>query len=119
MRASRWPASLSRARELAELVRAGVVAGRGVLRWNDHLSELLLSRDPALVAELARARLAPLAQVREHAAQTSRGAEAQSAWDRRFDSYASQHPDLAEELRAHRHAAGAKGGRSARASASK
>lgn len=72
------PASLSRARELAELVRSGVVSGQGVLRWNDHLPELLLSRDTALVAEMARARLAPLEGMR--APQRERMADTLLAW---------------------------------------
>jgi DNA-binding PucR family transcriptional regulator len=72
------PTSLSRARELAELVRTGVVAGSGVLRWSDHLPELLLSRDTALVAELARVRLAPLAGMR--APQRERMADTLLAW---------------------------------------
>lgn len=72
------PASLARARELAELARAGVVSGRGVLRWSDHLPELLLSRDTALVAELARTRLAPLAGMREP--QRERMADTLLAW---------------------------------------
>ncbi|WP_017583826.1 PucR family transcriptional regulator [Nocardiopsis valliformis] len=72
------PASLSRARELAELVRNGVVAGPGILRWSDHLPELLLSRDTALVAELARVRLAPLAGMRTP--QRERMADTLLAW---------------------------------------
>ncbi|WP_017545303.1 PucR family transcriptional regulator [Nocardiopsis prasina] len=72
------PASLSRARELAELARAGVVSGQGVLRWSDHLPELLLSRDTALVAELARVRLAPLSAMREQ--QRERMADTLLAW---------------------------------------
>ena len=72
------PASLARARELAELVRTGVVAESGVLRWSDHLPELLLSRDTALVAELARVRLAPLAGMR--APQRERMADTLLAW---------------------------------------
>ncbi|WP_017589059.1 PucR family transcriptional regulator [Nocardiopsis ganjiahuensis] len=72
------PASLSRARELAELVRTGVVPGSGVLRWGDHLPELLLSRDTALVAEMARTRLAPLEGMR--APQRERMADTLLAW---------------------------------------
>lgn len=72
------PASLSRARELAELVRTGAVSGPGVLRWNDHLPELLLSRDTDLVSEMARARLAPLEGMR--APQRERMADTLLAW---------------------------------------
>lgn len=56
--------SLERARDLAELVRTGVVPGEGVVRWADHLPALVLSRDTGLVAEMARIRLAPLAHLR-------------------------------------------------------
>ena len=72
------PASLARARELAELARCGVVSGPGVLRWSDHLPELLLSRDTAMVAELTRSRLAPLAGMREP--QRERMADTLLAW---------------------------------------
>lgn len=72
------PRSLSRARELSELVRSGAVSGSGVLRWGDHLFELLLSRDTGLVAELARARLAPLDGMRPP--QRERMADTLLAW---------------------------------------
>ncbi|GAB3707988.1 PucR family transcriptional regulator [Nocardiopsis oceani] len=72
------PRSLSRARELSELVRSGAVSGSGVLRWGDHLFELLLSRDTGLVAELARARLAPLDGMR--LPQRERMADTLLAW---------------------------------------
>ncbi|MGW9349281.1 helix-turn-helix domain-containing protein [Nocardiopsis flavescens] len=62
----RAPESLERARELAELVRSGAVPGRGLVRWDDHLLTLLLSRNAALVSEMTRARLAPLAGLRPH-----------------------------------------------------
>ncbi|WP_049576030.1 CdaR family transcriptional regulator [Nocardiopsis sp. SBT366] len=89
------PASLSRARELAELARAGVVSGQGVLRWSDHLPALLLSRDTALVAELARVRLAPLAGMREQ--QRERMADTLLAWlESGFNAN-----EAAERLRVH------------------
>ena len=72
------PRSLSRARELSELVRSGAVSGAGVLRWGDHLLELLLSRDTGLLAELTRARLAPLEGMR--APQRERMADTLLAW---------------------------------------
>ncbi|WAE74923.1 helix-turn-helix domain-containing protein [Streptomonospora nanhaiensis] len=74
----RVPVSLARARDLAELVRAGLVTGGGVLRWSDHLPALLLTRDPALVGEMARTRLAPLAGLR--APQRERMADTLLAW---------------------------------------
>lgn len=74
----RVPESLERARELAELVRSGAVPGRGLVRWDDHLLVLLLSRDTALVSAMARARLAPLAGLRPH--QRERMAQTLLAW---------------------------------------
>jgi hypothetical protein len=72
------PLSLARARDLAELVRTGVVPGGGVVRWGDHLPALLLSRDPGLVAEMTRSRLAPLAPLRP--SQRERMADTLLAW---------------------------------------
>ncbi|WP_116247313.1 CdaR family transcriptional regulator [Nocardiopsis sp. FIRDI 009] len=72
------PVSLSRARDLADLVRAGVVPGGGVVRWVDHLSTLLLSRDPDLLAELASRRLAPITRLRSP--QRDRMADTLLAW---------------------------------------
>lgn len=60
----RAPESLGRARDLAELVGAGLVSGEDVVRWDDHLPELLLSRDTGLVGAMARSRLAPLSPLR-------------------------------------------------------
>ncbi|MFF8767639.1 PucR family transcriptional regulator [Nocardiopsis dassonvillei] len=74
----RAPLSLARARDLAELVRTGVVPGGGVVRWGDHLPALLLSRDPGLVAEMTRSRLAPLAPLRPP--QRERMADTLLAW---------------------------------------
>ncbi|OLT25046.1 PucR family transcriptional regulator [Nocardiopsis sp. CNR-923] len=74
----RAPVSLARARRLAALVRAGVVPGGGVVRWSDHLSTLLLAHDTALVAELARERLAPLERLRQP--QRDRMADTLLAW---------------------------------------
>ncbi|MFE0268602.1 PucR family transcriptional regulator [Nocardiopsis alba] len=70
--------SLSRARELAELVRSGAIPGAGLSRWDDHLSELLLSRDTALVAAMARRLLAPLRGMR--GPQRDRMADTLLAW---------------------------------------
>ncbi|NKY98085.1 helix-turn-helix domain-containing protein [Nocardiopsis alborubida] len=74
----RAPVSLARAQDLAELVRTGVVPGGGVVRWDDHLPALLLSRDRELVAEMARSRLAPLAPLRPP--QRERMADTLLAW---------------------------------------
>lgn len=75
---ARAPESLERARELAELVRTRMVPASGVLRWGDHLTELLLSRDTELVAAMARRRLAPLSGMREP--QRGRMADTLLAW---------------------------------------
>ncbi|MEV2276615.1 helix-turn-helix domain-containing protein [Nocardiopsis sp. NPDC049922] len=89
------PVSLTRARQLADLVRAGVVPGGGVVRWGDHLSTLLLARDTALVAELARERLAPMARLR--APQRDRMADTLLAWlESGFNAN-----EAAERLRVH------------------
>src|SRR5699024_8058942 len=72
------PESLSRARDLAQLVRRGVIEATGVVRWGDHLPALLLTQDTALVTAMARSRLAPLTRLREQ--QREPIAETLSAW---------------------------------------
>ena len=72
------PESLERARELVGLVRSGAVPGRGLVRWDDHLLVLLLSRDTALLSAMSRARLAPLAGLRPH--ERERLAQTLLAW---------------------------------------
>lgn len=74
----RAPESLARARDLAELVRTGVVSGGDMVRWGDHLPALLLTRDTGLVAEMVRSRLAPLAELRQP--QRERMADTLLAW---------------------------------------
>jgi DNA-binding CsgD family transcriptional regulator len=91
----RVPESLERARELAELVRSGTVPGEGLVRWDDHLLALLLSRDTALVSAMARARLAPLAGLRPH--QRERMAQTLLAWL----EAGSNANEAAERLRIH------------------
>ncbi|CAL9567223.1 hypothetical protein SUDANB121_04783 [Nocardiopsis dassonvillei] len=91
----RVPESLERARELADLVRSGAVPGRGLVRWDDHLLVLLLSRDTALVSAMTRARLAPLAGLRPH--QRERMAQTLLAW---LES-GSNANEAAERLRIH------------------
>jgi hypothetical protein len=53
--------SAGRARTLHRLMRDGVVAGDPVAAADDHLADLIVHGDPALVRELALRRLAPLA----------------------------------------------------------
>ncbi|MFL1379797.1 PucR family transcriptional regulator [Nocardiopsis protaetiae] len=91
----RVPESLERARELAELVRSGAVPGEGLVRWDDHLLALLLSRDTALLSAMARARLAPLAGLRPH--QRERMAQTLLAWL----EAGSNANEAAERLRIH------------------
>ena len=87
--------SLERARELAGLVRSRMVPGDGVLRWDEHLTELLLSRGAELVAAMARLRLAPLAGMREP--QRGRMADTLLAWlESGFNA-----SEAAERLRIH------------------
>lgn len=74
----RAPESLGRARDLAELVVSGLVPGGDVVRWDDHLPELLLSRDRGLVGAMARSRLAPMSPLRAH--QRARMADTLLAW---------------------------------------
>ncbi|WP_159942710.1 MULTISPECIES: CdaR family transcriptional regulator [unclassified Nocardiopsis] len=91
----RAPVSLARARALAELVRSGAVPGGGVVRWEDHLAALLLSRDRELVTEMARSRLAPMAHLR--APQWERMADTLLAW---LESGLNAN-EAAERLRVH------------------
>ncbi|MDO8213264.1 CdaR family transcriptional regulator [Conexibacter sp. CPCC 206217] len=52
--------SLARARAVLALVADGAIAGRGVVRAEDHAAALLLRSDRRLTQELIRTRLAPL-----------------------------------------------------------
>ncbi|GAA3764229.1 PucR family transcriptional regulator [Salinactinospora qingdaonensis] len=70
--------SLERARDTLALIRAGIITGEGVTRWNDHLMPLLLFTDEALLEAMAQARLAPLEQLRP--ALRDRMAETLLAW---------------------------------------
>ncbi|GAC1321007.1 MAG: helix-turn-helix domain-containing protein [Thermoleophilaceae bacterium] len=58
--AAQAPTALARARQLAGLAAAGVLAPVGTLRWEDELSKVVLNADPAASAALAERRLAPL-----------------------------------------------------------
>jgi PucR-like helix-turn-helix protein len=59
--------SLTQARALLALIRAGLIDSRSLCAADEHDVELLLSAAPELAGELARRRLAPLAQVRGEA----------------------------------------------------
>ena len=54
------------------------MTGDDVVRWDDHLPELLLSRDTGLVGAMARSRLAPLSTLR--AQQRARMTDTLLAW---------------------------------------
>jgi hypothetical protein len=55
--------SARRAAAAHRLAVAGRISGDGLVVADDHLAELLLAADPALAAELAERRLAPLAEL--------------------------------------------------------
>jgi hypothetical protein len=52
--------SAARAASLLGLIEAGAVAGSGLVACDDHLASLATYGDPAVLGDLARARLAPL-----------------------------------------------------------
>lgn len=54
------PASAGRATSLVELIDAGAVEGSGLVACDDHLASLAMHGDPAVLSDLAAARLAPL-----------------------------------------------------------
>jgi hypothetical protein len=87
--------SLRRARQTLRLAAAGHVPGGALLRTEDHLAELVLHAEPALAAELAARRLAPLAGLRGRAPE--RLAETLRAW---LDHHGSA-PAVARELGVH------------------
>lgn len=70
--------SMKWARKTLTLARRGVIEADGVIRASDHMSTLILFEDEALIAALARRRLAPLAHLR--ASQQDRLAETLLAW---------------------------------------
>jgi hypothetical protein len=53
-------ASATRAEALLELIESGAVQGAGLVRADDHLATLVTHSQPAVLAELAAARLTPL-----------------------------------------------------------
>ena len=71
------PASLRLAQQAAALLARGVVAGEPVFA-DEHLGALVVHRDAELLASLAAARLAPLAQLRDSSRE--RFAETLLAW---------------------------------------
>jgi hypothetical protein len=57
--------SAERARRALELRAQGLLPGDGLVIAEDHAAALVLHADPALAGELAQARLAPLAELRD------------------------------------------------------
>jgi DNA-binding PucR family transcriptional regulator len=73
------PMSLRWARQALALAQRGILHSGGSIVWcRDHLSTLVLFRDERLLAELARQRLAPLAEIK--APQREQLAETLCAW---------------------------------------
>ncbi|GAA1462644.1 helix-turn-helix domain-containing protein [Nocardiopsis exhalans] len=72
------PSSLARARETLSLVNAGIIPGKQIVRWADHLITALLFRDEELMREMVARRLAPLIELRS--VQRERLAETLLAW---------------------------------------
>ncbi|WP_460855511.1 helix-turn-helix domain-containing protein [Nocardiopsis coralliicola] len=75
---TRTPVSLARAGEGLRLIESGAVPAQGVVAWSDLLAPLLLLRNEALLGEMIRTRLAPLAPLRP--AQRERLAETLLHW---------------------------------------
>jgi len=87
--------SARRAADVQRLVVAGVIEADGLVHAQDHLTTLLLERDPWLVAELAERRLAPLADATP--AQRGRLLETLGAWLAHHGSV----PDVARAIHVH------------------
>jgi hypothetical protein len=89
------PMSMRWARQALALADRGILHSGPIVWCGDHLGTLVLFRDERLLAELARKRLAPLAEIRS--AQREQLAETLSAW-LQLDRSA---PEVAARLRIH------------------
>jgi hypothetical protein len=87
--------SALRATEVHKLISAGAIAPDGLVRAEDHLTTLLLERDPSLLSELAERRLAPLADASPSARR--RLLETLAAWLEHHGSV----PDVARAIHVH------------------
>jgi hypothetical protein len=87
--------SALRATEVHKLISAGAIKTDGLVRADDHLTTLLLERDPALLSELAERRLAPLTQA--SASARGRLLETLEAWLEHRGSV----PDVARAIHVH------------------
>jgi hypothetical protein len=87
--------SALRATEVHRLVTAGAIEAAGLVRAEDHLTTLLIERDPSLLNELAERRLAPLADATPSA--RGRLLETLEAWLEHHGSV----PDVARAIHVH------------------
>ena len=87
--------SALRATEVHRLTAAGVIAADGLVRAEDHLTTLLIERDPSLLSELAERRLAPLTEASTSA--RARLLETLEAWLEHHGSV----PEVARAIHVH------------------
>jgi hypothetical protein len=87
--------SALRATEVHRLMAAGAIEAAGLVRAEDHLTTLLIERDPSLLSELAARRLAPLTE----ASPSARGRllETLEAWLEHHGSV----PEVARAIHVH------------------
>jgi DNA-binding PucR family transcriptional regulator len=78
-----------------KLISAGAIEGDGLVRAEDHLTTLLLERDPSLLSELAERRLAPLTDA--SASARGRLLETLEAWLEHHGNV----PDVARAIHVH------------------
>ena len=87
--------SAQRATEVHRLMSGGTIAAQGLVRAEDHLTTLLIERDPSLLSELAERRLAPLTEA--SASARARLLETLEAWLEHHGSV----PDVARAIHVH------------------
>jgi PucR C-terminal helix-turn-helix domain len=93
-----WPdaaRSALRATEVYRLIASGAIAADGLVLAEDHLTTLLIERDPSLLSELAERRLAPLAEASPSARR--RLLETLEAWLQHHGSV----PEVARAIHVH------------------
>jgi hypothetical protein len=87
--------SAMRATEVHRLMSAGTIEAAGLVRAEDHLTTLLIERDPSLLSELAERRLAPLTETTPAA--RARLLETLEAWLEHHGSV----PEVARAIQVH------------------
>jgi DNA-binding PucR family transcriptional regulator len=87
--------SALRATEVHRLIASGAIVAAGLVRAEDHLTTLLIERDPSLLGELAERRLAPLTAA--SASARGRLLETLEAWLEHHGSV----PDVARAIHVH------------------